>query len=106
MIVMLIGQVIVYVISTSLYPAVTLYLAITTQHEKHSQRVQIETFLNFLGSSFLIYLNPSSTCYIYLLASRSFRQEVKRGLLRSCKSMQGRLQPANTETTQTCRPAW
>ena len=77
MMVMLMSEVVVYVISTSLYPTVTLYLAITNQYTKGTERVQIESFVNYLGGSFLIYLNPASAFFVYIIASQSFRKEVR-----------------------------
>ena len=77
MMVMLMSQVIVYVITTSLYPAVTLYSAITNQDVKSTQRAQIEAFISFMGSSVLVYINPASPFYVYWITSKNFQKEVK-----------------------------
>jgi hypothetical protein len=91
MMVMLMSEVVVYVISTSLYPAVTLYLAITNQQTKDAQRVQIESFVNYLGGSFLIYLNPASAFFVYIIASQSFRREVRHVLINRYRQLTGQM---------------
>ncbi|CAF3652259.1 unnamed protein product [Rotaria sp. Silwood1] len=73
--IMLLGEVLVYVTWTSLFPATTLYKAVTTNVVKSVQRQQIENFIIFLGSTFLPFLVPSSTFYIFIIASRSYRKE-------------------------------
>ncbi|CAF3727162.1 unnamed protein product [Rotaria sp. Silwood1] len=80
--IMLLSEVLVYVICTSLFPATTLYKAVTTNIVKSVQRQQIENFIIFLGSTFLPFIVPSSTFYIFIIASHSYRQECKRAFLR------------------------
>ena len=77
LIVMLSAQVIVYVVTTSLYPATALYRALTDDSEKSGERLQIENFITFIGGSFLIYLNPASSFYVYLVASKQFRKDFR-----------------------------
>ncbi len=77
LIIMLLSQVIVYVITTCLYPAITLYRAITNGQTKTSQSLQIETFVNFFSNTILVYLNPASAFYVYFTSSKCFRKECK-----------------------------
>lgn len=100
MLVMLMSQVIVYVITTSLYPAVTLYLAITNGDVKSVPRTQIESFLSFIGGSFLIYLNPSSPFYVYWITSKNFRKEIKQMLIIFSRRILRRGRQIDMVTTQ------
>ncbi|CAF2723785.1 unnamed protein product [Rotaria sp. Silwood2] len=79
--VMLLSEVLVYILSTSFFPTTTLYKAVTTNVVKSVQRQRIENFVIFLGSNFLLFINPSATFYIFIIASRSYRQECKRVFL-------------------------
>lgn len=96
LIVMLSTQVIVYVTTTSLYPATTLYRALTNDYQKSLERLQIENFISFIGGSFLIYLNPASPFYVYLVASKQFRKDFQMILIhffRQCIGRIVRIQP-------------
>ena len=102
LVVMLSSEVIVYVVTTSLYPAITLYLAITNNRTKSVESLQIETFVNFLGGSFLIYLNSAAGFYVYFLVSKRFRKEcilaikhLLRKLIRRTNRLETRVIPAH-----------
>jgi hypothetical protein len=102
--VMLLSEVLVYVITTFLYPTITLYLAITSQQTKNPERVQIESFLNFLGGSFLVYLNPAAAFYVYLAVSHSFRKELKQAFIHRYRQITGRnnrVEPTGTQINDT-----
>ena len=101
MLVMLMSQVIVYVITTGLYPAVTLYLAITNDERKSVPRSQIESFINYIGGSLLVYLNPASPFYVYWVTSKNFRKEVKQLFLRFARRILCRRQRIDVSTTLT-----
>jgi hypothetical protein len=75
LLVMLSSEVIVYVVTTILYPTNTLYRAITNDEVKSIERQQIEAFVNFIAGSFLIYLNPAAVFYVYFIGSKNFRKE-------------------------------
>lgn len=90
LIIMLFSEVMVYIVSTSLFPAVTLYQVITNNQVKSIERQQTEAFVNFLATSFLIYLNPSAGFYVYIVASQNYRMECKRALVRIYMRMTGR----------------
>ena len=98
--VMLLSEVIVYVMTNSLYPAITLYLAITNQQKKDAQRTQNESFVNYLGGSFLIYLNSSSTFFVYVASSQNFRRELKQAIMDRYRRMAGRGAQVDPLTTQ------
>jgi hypothetical protein len=81
---MLLGEVSVYVVTMSLYPAILLEQAVTSSmaSEKSTERVQTENFISFI-STFLIYMNTSASFYIYSAVSKTFREDFK-GSVRSC----------------------
>ena len=74
MLAMLLAEVSVYVVTMSLYPLITLEVAVTSSLVKDLHRIQIEGFLQFM-SLFLIYVNTSAPFYIYMAVSESFRHE-------------------------------
>jgi uncharacterized membrane protein len=74
-------QVVIYILSTWLYPSMTLYLTFIKQS---TSQTPVEQFLNYLSSPFLIYINNSATFYIYICISSSFRAEFKRIILSYC----------------------
>jgi len=103
LIIMLSSEVIVYVTTTFLYPTNTLYGAITSGITKSTERQQIESFISFLGGSFLIYLNSASVFYVFFAVSKSFRKECKvafRSLI-GIKIRQGdRVEPMATQANE------
>ncbi|CAF1118682.1 unnamed protein product [Adineta ricciae] len=74
----ILAEVMVSVICTFTYPIMTFYLTYTNDAvpNKSSDRIKIESFINFLTMSFLLYLNYSITFYVYFLTSKSFRRSV------------------------------
>ncbi|CAF1423718.1 unnamed protein product [Adineta ricciae] len=98
---MLVSQVIIYVITTGMYPAMTLYLSIIDGRAKSIGQQQIETFLNFIAGSFLIYLNPASTFFIYFLAAKTFRRDCKDTFIKQFRRLSGqrtRIEPRIAHT--------
>lgn len=96
---MLSSEVLVYVISTSLYPGVTLYRAVTASYTKSTQSQQIEAFVSFLGGSFFIYLNSASVFYVFFIASKNFRKECYKmfsHLSRCITGNRSQIQPKST----------
>jgi hypothetical protein len=79
LLVMVLAEVLVYVATMSLYPVIILELAVTNSMaaNKTLQEVQIENFLLFI-SQFLIYINTSAPFYIYLIASKTFRNDFRK----------------------------
>lgn len=88
--VMLLNEVLVYLLSTSLFPANTLYKAVTLNYIKSAQRQAIENLISYLGNTFLLYVNSSATFYVYIMASRTYRRECKRVLLRLWMHLTGK----------------
>ena len=84
-VVLLIGEVIIYVTSTILFPLNTIYTVLTTSTPKNADRVAIEGFIRYLALSFLIYLNSCSIFYVHLISSHAFRHECKRAFWRIYK---------------------
>ena len=74
MLAMLLAEVSVYVVTMSLYPVITLEVAVTSSVMKDVERIQIEGFLQFM-SLFLIYVNTSAPFVIYMAVSKAFRRE-------------------------------
>jgi hypothetical protein len=86
--IILVSEVIIYFLSTVLFPVYSIYAAITSTTEKSSDRLAIEAFTRYLILCFLIYINSCSIFYINLLASKSFRQECKQLILNLYKPKQ------------------
>ncbi|CAF3514031.1 unnamed protein product [Rotaria sordida] len=70
-----ISEVVIYFISTVWFPIYTIYLTITSNISKTTNRLAIEGFIRYLALQFLIFINSCSIFYIHLLASKPFRQE-------------------------------
>ncbi len=84
---MLIAQVIVYVLTTTPYPLNTIYQAITISIDKSINREIIESFVYFITGTFLLFINPTVSFYIYISTSKAFRGELKaacRNLWQKC----------------------
>jgi hypothetical protein len=80
-IIILISEVIIYFLSTVLFPIYSIYFAITSTTTKNSDRLAVEGFMRYLTLSFLLYINSCSIFYVHLLASTGFRQECKQLIL-------------------------
>ncbi|CAF1264792.1 unnamed protein product [Adineta steineri] len=78
LLVMVLAEVLIYVVTMSLYPAIILELAVTNPMatSKSLQQVQIENFILFIAQ-ILIYINTSAPFYIYLTVSKTFRKDFK-----------------------------
>ena len=81
----ILAEVIVSVFCTFTHPLMTFYLTLTdsTVPNKSSDRLKIESFINFITMSLLLYLNYSTMFYIYFMTSKSFRRSVKQ-LIEKC----------------------
>jgi hypothetical protein len=79
MIRMLSAEIFVYLLTNIGHPISQLYLTISdrTIIDKSIRRKEIEEFVLYLATSFLIYAYFCAPFYIYLIASRSFRQDFK-----------------------------
>jgi hypothetical protein len=75
---MLLTHIIVYLITTVLYPINLLYTALTEYNENKSlERIAIEAFFTFQTSNFLFYLNNVAPFFTYCCTSVTFRAEFK-----------------------------
>ncbi len=74
-------QVIIYILSTWLYPGITFYFAFI---KRADPQTTVELYLNLFGGVLLIYLNSSVTFFIYMCMSSSFRTEFKKFILIYC----------------------
>jgi hypothetical protein len=74
------AEIFIYLLTNSGHPIVQLYSTISDSviSNKSTSRIQIEEFVRYLTMSFLIYTYFCATFYIYVAASRSFRQDFKR----------------------------
>ena len=87
-------EVAVYIACTIGHPSITIYNQATADiaASKSVDRKQIESFVNFIAMSFLLYLNWNTTFYVHLATSQTFRKEVIRflrssfGKLFGCRS--------------------
>jgi hypothetical protein len=75
-------EVMVYVVSTMPFSIYLIYKMLTDSLTKSRERQQIESFINYLVQSFLMYLNTALPFYIYILTSPSFRKQTKQFLIR------------------------
>jgi hypothetical protein len=99
---MLLAEVIVYVVTTLLYPFILLETSITNLMavDKSRQQIQIETFILFVAS-YLVTLNHAAPFYIYFLTSQAFCRDVKQLVNKSWRFITRR--PAATVTQASAR---
>jgi hypothetical protein len=78
LLVMLLAEVIFYIVTAGLYPCILLETSITNLMtvSKSLERTQIESFVTSIGA-FLGYTNSAAPFYLYLIASNTFRRDVK-----------------------------
>jgi len=76
-------EVIVYIFCTSTYPLMLIYMSITNNMalNKTAEQKQIESFINYITMSLLLYLNYNTTFYVHILTSKTYRMEVKQLIL-------------------------
>ena len=98
MIKMLTGEVIAYVLTSAMFPIFTIYTVATGNLSKSSTRVAVEGFFAFLVPDFLVMVNPCTTFYVYLCASKTFRRICKHILL--CRSKHNANDNANGRETR------
>ncbi|CAF1528709.1 unnamed protein product [Rotaria sp. Silwood1] len=71
-------EVMFYVVSTMPFSIYLIYKMVTDDLIKSRERKQIESFINYILQSFIMYLNTALPFYIYISTSSSFRRELKR----------------------------
>ena len=87
LILILMPNVLMYLLSTALYPIQTLYLTI-----KSSEPTPVDSFVTYLAYSFLIYINSASSFYINMSISRRFRRDCRNLFIRQVRQMIRRTQ--------------
>jgi hypothetical protein len=75
-------EVMFYVISTLPFSIYLVYNLITSNIIKNKERQQIESFINYLFQSFIMYFNTALPFYIYISTSPSFRRQCKMVIIR------------------------
>jgi hypothetical protein len=75
---MVLVEVMIYVLSTLPFSIYLVYQMITSSYVKSKDRKQVESFINYLAQSFLMYLNTALPFFIYIATSPSFRRECQR----------------------------
>lgn len=78
---MLVGEVIAYILTSAMFPVFTIYSVAAANIPKSPERLTIESFFAFLVPDFLVMINPCTTFYVYLCASKTFRTLSKQILL-------------------------
>ena len=74
-VIILVSEVILYFVSTVLFPVYSIYVAATANMVKSATQTAVEGFIRYITLSFLLYVNSCSIFYMHLLASKAFRQE-------------------------------
>lgn len=103
LVVMLSSEVIVYTVTTCLYPAITLYKAIINGQTQSTQSTQIINFVSFLGGAFFIYLNSALVFYVYFIVSKQFRKDFILAVTNIIRRITGRarVEPVTTNINDT-----
>ena len=83
----------IYMITTTPYSIMVIYLTATKSISKSIEQQQIESFISYFAQSFLLYLNNALPFWIYILTSHSFRLECKRMFISPCTTMVRRCIP-------------
>ena len=83
LIILLMCEVLLYVSTNLLYSINITYSAITSNDQKSSERLRIESFISYFSTPFLIIINNCAPFYLYLCVSSKFRKDV-RNLFRAC----------------------
>ena len=68
--IILIGEVVIYFLSTVWFPIYSIYTAITFNISKRDGRLTVEGFIRYLTLSFLIFLNSCSSVNIKNISTR------------------------------------
>jgi hypothetical protein len=88
LLIIVISEVLVYVITTTLFPLILLEMLISQYviSNKSAQHLQIEIFIVNIALV-LLTLNDSIPFYIYLISSKSFRRDFKQLITNVCRKL-------------------
>jgi len=91
------AEVIVYIFCTFGYPLINIYMSITANmtSTKTAERQQIESFIDFLLATLLLYLNYNTTFYVHIFISKTYRKDVKEFILKLVAKVRGIEQTEN-----------
>jgi hypothetical protein len=78
---MVLIEVMFYVISTMPFSIYLVYKMITNDYVKSKEQNQIESFINYMTQSFIMYFNTALPFYIYISTSSSFRRQCKKVII-------------------------
>lgn len=73
----LICEVVLYISTNALYSINITYSAATTGMTKSPERLQIESFISYFSTPFLIIINNCAAFYLYFIVSSKFRDDVR-----------------------------
>jgi hypothetical protein len=104
LIILLICEVCLYLCTNLLYSINITYSAITSNVQKDSERIRIESFIAYFSTPFLIIINNCAPFYLYFIVSKKFRQDVKNFFTSCCHSHQV-IQERNNQPTNSHRMA-
>jgi hypothetical protein len=74
-------EVMFYVVTTLPFSIYLIYKMITNNLTKSEERQQIESFINYITQSFIMYLNTALPFYIYIATSPAFRRQCKQFII-------------------------
>lgn len=98
-------EVIVYLITTTPYSMVVVYLFATRTASKGLDQQKLESFISYLAQSFLLHLNNALPFWIYLFTLPSFRLEIKSLIMHAFVKVTGRpMQMREQSNSATARP--
>ena len=75
--ILLMVEIIVYILTNLGYSIVITYSTATGNQSKTLNRINIESFINYLASPFVVLINNCIPFYIYLIVSSKFRKDLK-----------------------------
>ena len=98
-------EVIVYLITTTPYSIVVVYLFATRTASKGLDQQKLESFISYLAQSFLLHLNNALPFWIFLSTLPSFRLEFKSLVMHAFGKVTGRpMQMKGQDKSATVRP--
>ncbi|CAF3411144.1 unnamed protein product [Rotaria sp. Silwood2] len=101
LLIIVIAEVFVYVVTTTLYPLVLLEMMISPYvlSKKNIQYSQIESFI-FTIAFLLLFVNNTAPFYTYLISSKSFRRDFKQLIINGYRKIRRQPVASNISGTQ------
>lgn len=79
---MVLIEVMFYVISRMPFSIYLIYNMVSTKLVKSKERKKVESFINYMVQSFIMYFNTALPFYIYISTSPSFKRQCKRVIIK------------------------